>query len=172
MYITELDLFHSGSSGSKQVFPLYRSLSEVFTDHYWAPWKFKSSTVPRKWWEDKNNQLEFMKDLMKQLGYKSLTDCYNITAQQIAQHGGHRLLSLYKSSPAEIMTTLFPQHQWDKWKFTRSPKLWWKKSSDQRQLMDRLKQQFGWTTYEDLYNLTSEHVIRIGGMLYAVQQRR
>jgi len=148
-----------------ELFPLANTLPIAFPDHQWQVWKFSSSSVPRHWWEVKENQELFIRGLMSDLGFHSLDDLYKLTSQIIAQAGGHRLLSLYKNSPANILAALFPDHLWDRWKFDRAPRLWWKTQTTQRQFMDQIRQKLGYSTFEDCYKLSCDEIIRYGGMV-------
>jgi hypothetical protein len=52
-------------------------VGEIFPEFPWQLWKF--SRVPRNFWQDKNNQINFMNWLGTQLGIKNTEDWYNVT---------------------------------------------------------------------------------------------
>jgi hypothetical protein len=54
-------------------------LSSVYNDYIWLPWKF--SHVAKGFWNDVNNQREFLNWVATQLNYKDTTDWYKITTE-------------------------------------------------------------------------------------------
>lgn len=49
-------------------------------------WKF--STVPKKWWHNKDNQRLFLKHVQQELGFTTMDGWYNVTAQYLIEQGG------------------------------------------------------------------------------------
>ena len=45
-----------------------------------------------KWWENRDNQREFLDNLGEQLGFKKMENWYNITVKQIIENKGGSLL--------------------------------------------------------------------------------
>ena len=53
-------------------------LLSIYPNYDWLPWKFNS--LPKGYWNNKENQLKFTNWISKQLNIKSIEDWYNITA--------------------------------------------------------------------------------------------
>ena len=56
---------------------LFQSLSIVYPDYDWLPWKF--GKCPKNFWENVNNQRKFLDWAGKELGTKDMSDWYKIT---------------------------------------------------------------------------------------------
>ena len=54
-----------------------RLLSAVYPDYKWLPWKFEN--CPRNYWNDINNQKNYLEWVAKELNYKNMEDWYNIS---------------------------------------------------------------------------------------------
>ena len=52
-------------------------ISTIFHEKEWLPWKFE--TVPNGFWNDKNNQRNFLEWLGNELGFKNQDDWYKVT---------------------------------------------------------------------------------------------
>ena len=115
-------------------FSIFRLLSNVFPNYEWLPWKFIKST--HNYWENIENQRKFMEWAGKQLGYKEMDDWYKMTGkvnvficcylllQDICDLGGTSLYILYNNSPTHLLTSVFPEHNWQPWKFSKISKFW------------------------------------------------
>jgi len=66
-------------------------VQDAFPKHEWLPWRFVQT--PRKWWNVKTNQLQFIEWLRKQLGMAALEELYTLTTFDIIQHHGTQGLS-------------------------------------------------------------------------------
>lgn len=49
----------------------------VFSDYEWLPWKF--NTVPKGFWDDKENVKKYMNWLGNQLNVNTMEDWYRVT---------------------------------------------------------------------------------------------
>ena len=72
------------------------------------------------------NQREVLEKIGGKLGVKSPSDWYNINLQSIKKQGGRKILSLYNDSPIKLLTTIYPDFNWELWKFSRVPKNYFK----------------------------------------------
>ena len=64
--------------------PLYENspmklLTSLYPKNDWQEWKF--SSLPKGYWSNLQNQLNFLSYLSKQLNIKSMDDWYKITAK-------------------------------------------------------------------------------------------
>ena len=72
--------------------------------------------VPKFYWNDKSNQLKFLKELEENLGVKQPEDWYNIKYQDVQNNEGWLLLNHYNGSMSRMLRSLYPDFEWD---FTR-----------------------------------------------------
>jgi hypothetical protein len=92
--------------------------------------------VPRGFWDDSENQLEFMKKLAGHLGITSPDKWYNVTAVDVKRNGGASLLAKYNNSILNLLASLYPKRKWLPWKFTKAPNGFWDNLENQREFMD------------------------------------
>ena len=55
---------------------LLRLMKNMFPDYNWLPWRF--SSVPNKFWNDIDNQKNYMEWVDQQLDFKNTEDWYKI----------------------------------------------------------------------------------------------
>jgi len=74
----------------------------------------------------------------KELQHEDMDDWYGITNEQIQKKGGHRLMELYHNSPVRALTTIYPDHDWQLWKFSKIPPKFWDNVENVRQFLKYL----------------------------------
>ena len=57
----------------------------------------KNRLKTKEYWDDINNQREFLEIIAKQVGINSLSDWKNITVTHIKNYGGRKLLNKYNN---------------------------------------------------------------------------
>src|SRR5947209_2988498 len=119
-----------------------------------------------------------------------MEDWYNVSKGDITIHGGEVLLSYCGGSPSKALRSIYPEHNWILERFKRKPaQLWstndaqrrlflkdiahegledipmefWKSRDNQTQFFDWLKDQLGFLTMEDWYNVRKEDIDKNGG---------
>jgi hypothetical protein len=127
-------------------------LSSVYPNYEWLFWKF--TIAPQNSWDSRENQLKYITWLGEQLGYTTIEDWYQIKQKYFSNNYGHGLLSKYNGSPYQLLTSLYPEHNWLFWKFTVAPNSSWENKENQLQYMNWLGEQLGYTTIEDWYKIT------------------
>jgi hypothetical protein len=66
-------------------------LKSIYPEYNWIPWKFNN--VGKKYWDNLNNQRNYMDWLFKELKYESMEDWYKISFTDIKNNHGNGLLS-------------------------------------------------------------------------------
>jgi hypothetical protein len=95
-------------------------------------------------------------------------DLYKFTSQDIIAAGGSSPLRRnFESSPAKLLKTVFPHHEWQDWKFTTLPRGWWADLSNQRVFMDWVAQNIfkfdprdSWSSW---YDVSARQISSAGG---------
>ena len=71
--------------------------------------------------------------------------------------------SFYNGSPSQALQAVYPEHEWLPWKFSNSPKGFWKKKENQKKFFDWLGKELGYKTLDDWYNITTSTIDKHGG---------
>lgn len=112
--VTAEDIYKHGKWIVEKCHSPATTLERVYPKHNWMPWKF--SWKPHGFWDCwkyHHNHKKFFNWLGLQLGYKKLDDRYNVTLQDIYNHGGTQLLNVfYNGSPLKALQTVYPEHNW------------------------------------------------------------
>ena len=98
-------------------------ISAAFPEYNWEPMKFLKS--PQHYWSNKENQRIFMDDLSKKLGFKEgdREPWYKVSHKTLNENGGSGLLAQYHGSYPDVLKGVFPEFDWQPWKFARRPSL-------------------------------------------------
>ncbi len=68
------------------------------------------SQVPRGHWDDISNQRAFMDELAKKLNIHDKEDWYKVSVKMVKQCGGAGVLSKYKDSVIELITSVYKEY--------------------------------------------------------------
>lgn len=115
---------------------LCEALQMIYNDHKWFPFLFKH--INSEYWIDKDNHRQYVDWLGDQLSIKNLDEWYNITADDVKNKGGKKLLQYYEDSVAKALQAVYPQHTFDPSRFIANTKI----SLSQKQLYDAIKEVF------------------------------
>lgn len=76
------------------------------------------SIYPQLHWNDLSNQRNVVDKIGKELGLESLEDWYRIKSKDIRKfENGRRVLSRYKDSLSIALPKIYPDHNWQLWRF-------------------------------------------------------
>ena len=93
-----------------------------------------------------------------------MEDWYNVSVEDIKDHGGVLLLKkLYKGSLYYALSSVFPDHSWLAWKFSRVPFGFWDSLIHQKAFFDWLGKEFEFSTLSNWYQVTKEVIDNRGG---------
>jgi len=113
---------------------LIKALSTVYPEREW-----KYEKVPRGYWEDLENQKEYFEMLSSKLGIKKLDDWYTLRAEDVFKIGGYALINeKYGGSLVKALLAVFPEYNWQIWKFDKVPKGYWEVKENQKKYFDLL----------------------------------
>jgi hypothetical protein len=137
------------------------------------------------YWNDANNQKQFLDSVAKKLNIKQMSDWYNVSHKvdfdlintsdkdkDLLDVGGRSVLQKHKESPLRLLSSVYPEHEWLPWKFN-CPRNFWKDANNQRKFMDwaakelKLKEMDDWyNVTEKVYNLVNFQVEIVGFLQY------
>jgi hypothetical protein len=144
---------------SKQIHPslimqygsYQKMLRVMIPDFDFKPWKF--AQVQDGWWKNRENQQRYMDDLGNELGYKTPSDWYALSYEDIEVC----LMKIY-GSPEKLVRSFFPDYDFKTWKFNRVPPGWWNDPKNQREYIDNLGEELGFKEPKDWYKLRQEYL--------------
>jgi len=109
-------------------------------------------------------QRRFFEELGKKLNIKSLEDWYNLTYKDLVKYGGGTILRQYANSPIRTLKTIYPDHNWEEWKFTQVPANFWKDMNNQRSFFESLAKKLNIKGQEDWYRVSFQDISENGGL--------
>jgi hypothetical protein len=81
----------------------------------------------------------------------------------LSQNHGQQLLEYHGNSPSKALVTLYPDVEWEIWRFDRVSRNFWKKAQNRRKYFEWLGQQMKYEGYEGWYDISKEVLIANGG---------
>jgi hypothetical protein len=110
---------------------LYNALCSVYPEYKWNIWNFEYFSVPNGFWCEKENQRSYLNWIGEELGISEMDDWYNVTTVDLRHRGGVALLGQYGHNMYNILSTLYPQHEWLEWQFKSVTQGFWDNFSNQ-----------------------------------------
>lgn len=89
---------------------LIKSLSAIYPEHLWLPWKFIS--VPRGFWDDNNNIQMYLSWLSSELNIQEFSDWYSVSHSTLGKLGAFPLLQK-SGGLITLLSKYYPNHSWD-----------------------------------------------------------
>ncbi len=115
-------------------------------------------------WKHKPSRRDFFEALALSKGFRLRSEWYTLTKRDVVDFGGSGLLRhYYKGSVAAAIADLFPEHKWESWRFSRSPRNIWMDPDTARQFFESISPLLGVSTMDDWYRISSVDVIKHGG---------
>ena len=132
---------------------LSQLLHTVYPEHEWLPWKF--SKAPAKYWDDVKNQRKFIDWARKELKIKEINDWHSIKMQDIISLGGRILVNKYHWSMYQLLSSIYPEHDWLSWKYSNvnASNL---KSNERKLFLDYVGKKLNVKKMEDWYKVKEE----------------
>jgi hypothetical protein len=142
------------------------ALMNIFPDHKWHPWLFKTGTmVSIGYWDDPKNQREYLDWLGGHLGVRELEDWYQIKVSDVAKNGGVSLLSRHGDSLIKLLSAIYNDHMWYPWLFRQLPAGYWENAENRKYYVEWLGKQLQIQDVSNWYEVLEEDIYRNGGAL-------
>ena len=81
----------------------------VYDTHQWQQSHFNTQ---HGYWDNKNNQRDFMDQLGQILQFKEMNAYYGVAAKQVYENGGMSLLNKHRNSLSKLVMVVYNTHQW------------------------------------------------------------
>jgi len=130
------------------------ALIRVYSEKQWD--RFAFATKPNGFWENKDNQREFMDELSRKRKHKSLEDFYQLSWEEVSSTGGAGLLNIFGGSHTKAVMCCYPEHDWLEWKFNKVPPGFWSDDKNVRRYLRWLGKHCGYKSREDWYATTTK----------------
>jgi len=131
---------------------LSNALMDVYSEDKFKLWNF--NLVSGKYWTNILHQKEFLFEVSKHLNIfpynknGTYEDWYSVSAKEIMNFGGNGLGKLYGFSTYKILSAIYPEYEWNVFKFKQVPRNHWSNSSNIIKAMEGISK-----TYNiDVYN--------------------
>ena len=130
----------------------------VYPEHDWIIWKFVY--VPKKFWENIENQRKYFDWLAKELNVKQPDDWYKVTLSHVDEFHGSGVLDYYSGSLIKALSFVYPHHSWQE---KRVPNGYWNNEQNVIQFLEEVRKELGIKVMEDWYSISAQHLIKLGG---------
>ena len=129
-------------------------ISKFYPGQKLLPWKLDK--CPQHFWDNFENQKEYILWLGNELGYTKMEDWYNLNSVIINENYGNALLHKYNGSPSLIVKTIFHNDEWFEWLFKMSPLNIFDSYENRKKYFIWLGKKLGYYKPEHWYNLTTK----------------
>lgn len=94
------------------------ALMQVFPEHDWVIDRFNH--LPSNFWNSSSNRLSFLGRLGRKLNFTTMEHWKQVSKQDFIRNGGSGLLTYHDNSIFNILSTYYPQHNWNSTSFRSS----------------------------------------------------
>lgn len=119
---------------------------------------YADKRIPARHWQSIANQRQFLDWLGEQIAIKNKEGWYKVSASEIKKRGGPGLLTHYGGSVAKALKTIYPDYNWQFWKFSAVPVGEWEDIPNQRAYMDWYAKEYGINTPLDWYKVSAADI--------------
>jgi len=160
------DIIQFGGKGFLKHFggSFQRALKVLFPEYHWRPWLF--ATIKPTSWNDRSVHLEYIEWLSNLLGITEKEQWYAIRTEDLKhiKSANFILKRFYGNSLVVALTTLYPDTNWQLWRFSKVPRLFW---NDER----NIRNYFLWVANElqvckmsDWYEISTQQIYYLKGI--------
>jgi len=137
-------------------------LQKVYPDFAWDPLRFRRA--PKNYWSSIENQRAFLDGLGKKLGYKEgeREAWYKISNKTIVDYGGVSVLVHYHGSVPALLAAVYPDYNWELWKFPGRSDSIRKDSDTLLATIDAIEEALHIREPKDWYRVTREQLQSLG----------
>lgn len=132
----------------------YKLLNNLIPTYCWIPWLFTSTSTTI--WTEISTRIDYINWLFNILNYNKIEDWYNVTGKDFNNNKGSGILSIYNSSPIQLLQNLLPTYEWKFWLFKNKPNRCWESKENILQYLDWLKEKLNYTSMEDWYKVSTK----------------
>jgi len=133
---------------------------------YLEPQKWELPPVPRNFWKDRDNRLNYILWLGEKLNFNSEEDWYSkLTTKLIKKnYGGGLLSNYYNDSKYELIKELYPNSKIHLWEYPPVPSSFWKDRDNRLDYILWLGEKLNFYSEDDWYKLKIQDLETSNGM--------
>jgi hypothetical protein len=140
-------------------------------DHPWIEWRF--NMVSNGFWSSWDNRRAYFEWLSKDLGLTSMNDWYSVKKEDItSRNGAGVLVHRYANCVSLALADVFPEHEWQSWRWNRAPPLYWSTVSESGtrvnmsalEFIQQAAKTLSISSLEDWYRISKPQLQRAGIM--------
>jgi hypothetical protein len=139
---------------------ILNALKVAYPEHKWHSWRF--SNLSPESLDDVSFQRMVFEDVFN---VKKPQEWYNIAYKAIRNDNicGQILMDKYSGSFRNALQAMYPDFEWQQWRFVHVAKGYWKDPNNVRQYMDHITKEFDIKNLDDWYGFCDDHIIAYGG---------
>jgi hypothetical protein len=169
--ISKRKVFQQGGGGLLSNYygsSLFKALKNIYPE---VEWKREWFQYPPNYWKSKENQRHFFDELATEFGINEPKEWGKITVNQVAEKGGRGIIFNYGSSLFRALQGAYPEVEWTKEWFhrTKVEANYWKNKENQRNLFDKLADDFQIKKPSDWGTITYNQIASKGKLSYEVK---
>jgi hypothetical protein len=128
---------------------MIQALMEVYPEFTWYPWKF--AYTPKRFFDDPLEKRKLWDWLGEELDVKTLDDWYNVSSNDVQALAN---CTMTQGFLYETLKEVYPEHNWQAWKFQRVPLTYWSNVAAQQEYFDWLYKTCGLKSMSDWYTIS------------------
>jgi hypothetical protein len=106
---------------------LLGALTYTYPNYDWKPWRFLD-------WEELEHMADMMGSYANQLGIKFPEEWYDWNANHCSDEGVKSILRKFDNSASNLLQTVYPETEWQLWRFQRVSNGFWRDIRNHRDL--------------------------------------
>jgi len=130
------------------------ALFTSFPEFYWEFWKMKKSS--KRYWKELKYQREYLDAVSRKLSLKDMSSWYSVSLQTFSdQKLPYSFIThKYGGSLQRALSTIYPNHNWIPWLFSKSPKRFWEDRMNWRRYLEWFADRVGFHVMEEWREVT------------------
>ena len=118
----------------------------------------------RGYWRDMQNCEKFLNNIGKIYNIKTYEDWYTFNPVNLGKHkGGLYFLKIFGSSFQIALKTIYPNYEWDDFKFIRKSKNFWCNPTTGRRFFDYIYKKHNFKSLDDFYSISINLILQNKG---------
>jgi hypothetical protein len=133
----------------------------IFPEHKWQEWRFENY-VSVGYWDVRQNRRDFFEWAAAELHLSIPEGLYKLQKLQVNQlYGGGMLVTYYHDSVGSAVIDLFPEYQFDGWRFSSQPHHFWDDKTNMKNFLTHIEREYSITQLEGWYSISFQMVDKI-----------
>lgn len=153
------------NAGGRSLFDYYLSLFDalckIYPDNSWNIF-IDRKRVTKNFWKETKNHRDFFDFVQKKLNLSNIEDLCKVSAQQIKDLGGQRVL-LHYNSVFHAIEEIYPDVSWDVYKRISLPQQFWDSKENIFKFIKKLEEVYCINEMDDWYRISREQIVRCKG---------